>query len=283
MRAVTPAAAARPEPIDLRQLPLVLFRASSQQWGDLLRDYLLRGFGGGAQPYSADDIARSVAALDLLRHFVVEAAARAPDADRLDVELRLGDLTAGDFAVLQGTLDHARQLAIAGEMLSLPPLPEVVALRNWFCDEIVAQSAGAVPTPWQFIDRMDSPVEIELAEWDHAQSPPDDECWLVADDHNRIVVASDGAQVLLGWSGMLVGQRLLAVIPERLREAHVAGFTHSVVTGDDRHLGVPLALPALRRDGSEIPITLTLSRHAAKRGRSVYLGRLTLVDSPPAS
>ncbi|HVE62769.1 MAG TPA: PAS domain-containing protein [Mycobacteriales bacterium] len=269
-------------PIELRQLPLVLFQAASQQWGDLLRDYLLRGIGGSAQPYSADSIARSVSALDLLRQAVAEGALQEPHAERIDVVLALGSVTAGDFAVLQGALDHGRQLAIAGEMLAPPTLPEVVALRNWFCDQVVDQTSDAEPDAWQFIDRIDAPVEVELAEWDSALSPPDDEAWLVADDHNRIVVASSAASTLLGWSGSLVGHRLLAVIPERLREQHVAGFTRSVLGGDDRLLGVPLALPALRRDGTEVAVTLTLSKHRARRGRAVYLGRLAPDESAAA-
>ena len=261
--------------VALRNLPVALFEASSHQWGDLLRDYLFRGLGGADQPYGVDDIGRSVAALDLVRRSVAAARSAAPAAERLDVDVNVLRASSSDFAILQGALDHARQLAVAGEMLAPPALPEVVIFRDWFCDEVLDQSAGAVPRPWEFVPRIDAPVEVELAEWDPAIAPGDTEPWLVADDHHRIIGASTAALELLGWSrGGLVGQRLLAVIPDRFRELHVAGFTRSVVTGEHRLLGVALSLPALARDGTEIPITLTLTRHPAKRGRLVYLGRL---------
>jgi PAS domain S-box-containing protein len=112
------------------------------------------------------------------------------------------------------------------------------------------------------------------AELDDGIVPSTDVAWIVGDEHNRIVAASPAAYALLGWSdGELVGQRLLVVIPPHLRERHVAGFTRSVVTGDQRLLGVPLELPALARDGREIPIVLTLTRHASGAG-NVYLGTL---------
>jgi len=261
--------------IVLRDLPVALFEASSPQWGDMLRDYLFRGLGGADQPFGVDDVGRSVAALDLLRRSVAAARAAEPAADRLVVEVTLVRASSSDFAILQGALDHARQLAVAGEMLALPSLPEVVVFRDWFCDEVLGQSAGAPPMPWEFVPRIDAPVEVELAEWDISIAPPDVEPWLVADDHHRIIGASSAAIALLGWSrGGLVGQRLLAVVPDRLRELHVAGFTRGVVNGEHRLLGVPLSLPALRRDGTEVAITLTLSRHAARRGRAVYLGRI---------
>ncbi|HVF18690.1 MAG TPA: PAS domain S-box protein [Mycobacteriales bacterium] len=261
--------------IILRGFPVALFEASSQQWSDVLRDYLLRGIGGADQPYGPDDIARSVRALDQVRTCAAFAVDREPDTDPLDVLIELQELTAGDFAVLQGALDHGRQLAIAGKTLTLPALPEVVALRDWMCEEILAQAAGGEATPWRFTEVVLDDGGLALAEWDVSLAPPDDEPWIIGDDHNRIIGVSSSAESILGWEpGELVGQRLLAVIPDRLREQHVAGFTRGVVNGEHRLLGQPLQLPALRKDGSEIPITLTLTRHAAKRARSVFIARL---------
>lgn len=261
--------------ITLRAFPVALFAAASAQWSDMLRDYVLRGIGGADQPYGVDDIARSVHALDVVRATVLGASTRGTTADRIDLDLTPGEVTAGDFAVLQGALDHARKLAIAGLTLALPSLPEVVALRDWMCEEVMGQSAGAPPSPWEFTAVVDAPLEGDLAAWDHSIAPPQDESWLVGDDRNRIIAASSAALALLGWAESdLVGQRLLAVIPEHLREQHVVGFTRSAVSGDYRLLGQPLPLPALARDGREIPITLTLTRHLAARGRAVFLARL---------
>ncbi len=266
----------QPAVVTLRGFPHALFAASSQQWSDVLRDYLLRGIGGADQPYGADDVARSVRALD-----VVRLAVEAPGDAAPDVVVRLRDASAGEFAVLQGALDDARRLAIAGETLALPSLPEVVALRDWICEEVMAQAAGGVPTPWTFVSRVDTPIEADLAVWDAAIEPPGTEPWLIGDDHNRIVAASVAASELLGWApGELIGQRLLAVIPDHLRERHVAGFTRGVVNGEHQLLGAPLALPALHSDGHELPITLTLTRHPARFGRVVFLARM---DPEPAA
>ena len=148
-------------------------------------------------------------------------------------------------------------------------------LRDWVCDQVMGQAAGGSASPWRFADGGSDEDAVALAEWDRGLAPPDDEPWLVGDDHNRIIGASSAALRLLGWQpDELVGQRLLAVIPDRLREQHVAGFTRGVVNGDHRLLGQALQLPALRKDGSEIGITLTLTRHSAKRGRMVFLARL---------
>ena len=264
-----------PQAIWLRDFPVALFMASSPQWSDVLRDYLLRGIGGADQPYDADDIARSVRALDLVRFAAEDTVTSAADVDPIDVLVELEGVTVGDYALLQGALDHGRKLALSGETLTVPSLPEVVALRDWMCDEVMSQAAGGAARRWQFAARMADAHEVELADWDRAIAPPDDVAWVVGDDHNRIIAASGSALDLLGWSAEeLVGQRLLAIIPDRLRERHITAFTRGVVNDEHRLLGVPLELPALMRDGREVEVLLTLSRHAAPRGRAVFLARL---------
>ena len=253
----------------LRAFPVALFTAAREQWEAMLREYALRGLGGTAQSYGADEVAQAGTALAL-----VDAAAAQLDPDAGDVDLPLEVEQPSAFAVLQGILDDAIRLARAGDLLVFPPLPEVVALRNWVCDEALGQSAGGSPTPWEFVT-LDARDEDEAAHWDRAVAPPDAVAWIVGDDHNRIVGVSPAALDLLGWTeDALVGQRLLAVIPPALREAHVAGFTRSALGGGGALLGRPVAVPALARDGREVPITLTLTRHAARGGRAVYLATM---------
>ena len=140
---------------------------------------------------------------------------------------------------------------------------------------MVEQAAGGAPKPWTLQTNADDAVDAEVADWDASILPPSAEAWLVGDDHNRIVAASPTAMTLLGWSSEdLVGQRLLVVIPHHLREAHIASFTRSAVSGEAPLLGRPLPLAALTQGGQHIPITLTLTRHSARRGRCVYLARL---------
>lgn len=257
--------------VEFLGVPVRMFEAAAEQWQGMLREYALRGLGGRSQPYSPDEIALAGAAVAA----VLATADVDEDALVADLAVDLGaDLVAG-LSILQGVLDDARQLIIDGDLLMLPPLPELIALRNWICEQATEQAAGANPVPWRLDAKLDDPADTTAAEWDASLVPPADIAWLVGDDRNRIVAASPAALALLGWEeGALVGQRLLVVIPHSLREAHIAGFTRSVVTEGGDLLGEPLALPALARDGSEIPITLTLTRHSARAGRHVYLARL---------
>lgn len=247
-----------------------MLEAGSQQWAAMLREYALRGYGGHAQPYSQDEIAQAGQALA-----AVENAARGAGGLVVDVVVELGPDTVRGLSMLQGVLDDCRQLIKQGELLVLPPLPEIVALRNWICEQAAEQAAGGPPSPWRLESPKDDPADTAAAQWDHSLVPPADSAWLVGDDHNRIVAASPAALALLGWTAEeLLGQRLLVVIPPALREAHIAGFTRSVLSGGGDLLGQPLSLPALSRGGREIMITLTLTRHAARAGRHVYLARL---------
>jgi PAS domain S-box-containing protein len=250
-------------------LPVGMFGAAAEQWEAMLREYTLRGMGGEQQPYSASEVTQAGSALGIVAEAVLTA-----DPTAGDVTLSLTDHTAADLSLLQGILDDARHLALAGELLVLPSLPEVVALRDWICGETSEQTAGADPTPWS-LEITDDPADTMAPEWDESLVPPADTAWLVGDDRNRIVAASPAALQLLGWTDEdLVGQRLLVVIPHSLREAHIAGFTRSVVAGGGDLLGRPLSLPALSRNGQEIPIVLTLTRHSARAGRHVYLAQL---------
>ncbi len=250
--------------VQLARFPTVLFAAAQEQWESLLREYSLRVLGGRQQSFGHEEINLGRAALNL----VADAAAEHPTAD----DLILAVDQPSDFAVLQAVLHDARRLSIRGELLSVPTLPELAALRNWLCEEVPNQAAGAAPSPWRAGLIHEDPDGPPAPEWDPAIAPPQDVAWLMGDDHNRIVGASKAALDLLGWSADLNGQRLLAIIPPEMREAHIAGFIRSVVSGEAPLSGIPLALPALRADGTQVPIWLTLTRHSARRGRHVYLG-----------
>jgi PAS domain S-box-containing protein len=263
--------------LTLESFPVVLFAAADEQWAGMLREYELRGFGTAQQAYGAPDIAAAARALRTVNAALSEhtrSSGTTALADRVRLRLTVGERGAGDFAIMQAVLEDARRLAIAGQLLALPTLPEIAALRDWVCEQVAAQLAGAPPTPWEFQSALRVAPSAGPVELEDGIAPPADVAWIVSDEHNRIVGASPAALALLGWpDGELIGQRLLAVIPPHLRERHVAGFTRSVVTGDERLLGVPLELPALHRDGGEVPILLTLTRHA-NHGANVYLGTL---------
>jgi PAS domain S-box-containing protein len=68
------------------------------------------------------------------------------------------------------------------------------------------------------------------------------------------------AEVLFGWSRLeAVGRRLAdTIIPERYREAHVKGLKRFIETGEAPVLNKQIEISALRRDGREFPVELTI-------------------------
>ena len=159
----------------------------------------------------------------------------------------------------------------------LPSLPEIVALRNWVCDEVTAQAAGGRALALEARARPPSTRPVMAApEWDPALLPTGDDTrgWSVT-TATASLRRAPVPLALLGWTADdLIGQRLLVVIPHALREAHIAGFTHSVVSGGGDLLGQPLELPALRRDGTEIADHADADPAPCPVGRHVYLARI---------
>jgi PAS domain S-box-containing protein len=64
----------------------------------------------------------------------------------------------------------------------------------------------------------------------------------------------------------IVGRPLAALIPERFRDAHAAGVTRLAGGGAPSLLGRTVEVAALRRDGTEFPIELSLTSWQGKDG-----------------
>ena len=59
----------------------------------------------------------------------------------------------------------------------------------------------------------------------------------------------------------VIGRQMVELlVPPRLREAHVAGLQHYLATGEGPVLGRRIEVPAVRADGSEFPIELSIVR-----------------------
>lgn len=245
--------------------PAELFHAMHEATEDLMRDYQLTAMGGD-EPFTLTDIAIARQA----KRWVAARTDREADGASLQLDLSMEQVAA--FPVLQAILDHANRLAREERLLVPPVLPELVALRNWMCDQVVGQPRGAPREAWHLPATLEEPARAP-ATWPELSDLPSGEAWLVGDDANRIIGASPAALELLGWES-LVGERILAVIPPAFRERHIAAFTRGVVRGEYRFLGQPLSVRALRSDGTEVDVTLTLSRHPAEGHRSVFMARL---------
>jgi PAS domain S-box-containing protein len=104
---------------------------------------------------------------------------------------------------------------------------------------------------------------------------------IVADMQMRIVYANVAAAELLGWGdGELPGQDLVAVVPVRLRERHRAGFLRYATTGERRLVGAgAVQLRALRRDGTEVDVDLTLGATEDSSGEALTVATLRDVST----
>ncbi len=80
------------------------------------------------------------------------------------------------------------------------------------------------------------------------------------DAKGEVVLWNTHAAELFGYSDEeMIGETLLALIPERFRDAHVAGIQR-VVEGGERHvIGQTAELAALHADGREFPMELSLA------------------------
>jgi PAS domain S-box-containing protein len=289
-------------PVVLLQVPPTLWMAARQHHDALLRELVL---------YLAehdDDVVVDLVTADLARGLVssalvarverlrAEGAAQealvdghpsplpwAPPA--LDLDLRLPPEVGPGYGALQDALDVAERLAVAGLLLVRPGLPEIVTVRDWVCEQVQSQLLGVAPTPWPGTadERFETAVDPRTEpDWDLEDVLGSGRGVVAADDANRIVGISPGLADRLGWDPQeLVGRRVVTLIPPALREAHVAGFTRHLTTGEAHVIGVPLVLPVQRSDGTEVRCRFLVEQRSAAAGRALYLAWIE-PDEPPA-
>ncbi|GAB2672477.1 ATP-binding protein [Thalassiella azotivora] len=261
-------------PVVLRDLPVRLWAAAQQHADTMLRELLLHRMEAlAAEPLRPhDDLAEADTALTLLVTAVDDAVAAEPGADVVDVHLVADVRTLPGIAVLQDVLDQAERLAEDGDLLALPGLPEVVALRDWCCGQVVAQVQGVPAKAWEGVGCGEELAVDVTTEWDATAVSESPAAVVAADERNRLVAVSAGAARLLGWAVEdLVGRRVVALVPDRLREAHVAGFTQHLVNGRRRILGRTVELPALHASGRELPCRMRIEVDRTRSGRPVFV------------
>jgi two-component system sensor histidine kinase/response regulator len=92
------------------------------------------------------------------------------------------------------------------------------------------------------------------------------DAFVAIDAEGRITEWNRQAEAVFGWSRADALGRLLAetVIPPRYREAHARGLRHFLETGEGPLLNRAIEITALRREGAEFPIDLTIAPIRAK-------------------
>jgi PAS domain S-box-containing protein len=287
----------------LASMPATLWISARQHHDAILRELVLHQ---AQHPdldvdLAAADDARTAISNALVRaideaHATGQARPALPDGhpsplpwvpEQLDLCLSVPAGGAGGFAALQDVLDVAERLAVAGDLLCRPGLPEIVAVRDWACEQVIAQLSGIHASPWPGTaqERFEIAVNArpdEQPDWDSGVVVDCDLGVIAADEANRIVAISRPLADLLGWDpAELTGRRVVAVIPPALREAHVAGFSRHLTTGEAHVLGVALVLPVLCKDGSEVRCRFLVERAATAHDRPIYLAWISPVDDEP--
>ncbi|QHS15749.1 PAS domain S-box protein [haloarchaeon 3A1-DGR] len=85
---------------------------------------------------------------------------------------------------------------------------------------------------------------------------------LTIDENSRIVYANPAIEDILGYTPEeLVGSSKMRIIPERLRPVHGAALASYVETGERNIDWNGVELPALHKDGHEVPTLISLREH----------------------
>ena len=176
------------------------------------------------------------------------------------------------FQTLSDAIEASLRLTGEGRILTPPTQPEVRAFRQWLCDEVVEQARGRAPRPWSFAAADDIPAP-EPWPWDLSTVRTSTTGLLAADETNCILAVSREALDILGYDdpAELEGRRLVTIIPERYRQAHIAGFTLHLLVGRQPLLARPVEVPALRADGSETRVELVVTVDRMDHDRILFL------------
>lgn len=84
---------------------------------------------------------------------------------------------------------------------------------------------------------------------------------IVADDHGHVVEWNAGAEKIFGFSASeIVGHSMSRIVPHHLRAAHKAGLEAAGRAGGTRLLNRTVEIDGVRKDGTEVPIELTIGR-----------------------
>lgn len=275
----------------LLNTPLLLHTAWQEHAEALLREYLLVSLDSDDP---AEALAAHAAASDAisLLHQHIPQPRLGEDAEELMANavepavssrrevLPVPRTSVPHFQVLDQAMDTALLLAESGAFLTPPIQPELRELRRWFCREVSRQGDGEPPTRWSSDPTAAPAVALPPISWPDEVSV-EGQALIAADDASRIVVANQLACQLLGYQEpeQLLGRRLVAIIPARYHQAHLAGFTLHLSNGRSPLLGRTVVVPVLRGDGTEIAVELLVESHQQTAGRHLFVARMRPVPA----
>lgn len=95
---------------------------------------------------------------------------------------------------------------------------------------------------------------------------------ITVDEKSTIVFASRACQKIFGYApDELTGKNLTMVMPGAFRDAHLAGFAHFLTSGEKRFDWTGVELPGLHREGTEVPLEVSLGEFS-RNGRRYVTG-----------
>jgi PAS domain S-box-containing protein len=277
--------------VRLQRVPLLMHVAWQEHAAALLREHLLHSLGDDGGDVLSEHAHASEAMSLLYSQLPVPVLGAAPEelmagateplVTAEDVVLEVPLSTVAHFATLDRLLRRSLEEARAGHFLCPPTQPEIEEMRRWLCSEVARQAAGdTTEVPWvarsdvrvAVVDRVDGAVVHEL----HAE---DGEALVATDESSVVVAVSPAAVELLGYASAedLLGRRVIAIVPERFRQAHIAGTTLHATNGRDNLLGVPVRVPMVRADGSEVDVELRVDPEAHDEGPVAFVARFRAV------
>ncbi|AXR81525.1 PAS domain S-box protein [Natrarchaeobaculum sulfurireducens] len=96
---------------------------------------------------------------------------------------------------------------------------------------------------------------------------------LTIDEDSTIVFANPAIKDVLGYTpDELIGSSKMILIPPRLRDAHAAGLEAYLRTGEKHIDWDGIELPALHKDGHEIPVLVSLREHDENGDSRLFTG-----------
>lgn len=123
---------------------------------------------------------------------------------------------------------------------------------------------SAMPDPMSGRDTEAEMLTVEEARAVFDASP---DGVAVVDDEGYIRAVNPKIEQLFGWTAdELVGEPVEILLPERLREAHRGHRGAWMRAPQDRPMGVGMELLAVRRDGTEFPVEVSLSSWRHEEG-----------------
>jgi PAS domain S-box-containing protein len=200
----------------------------------------------------------------------------------LMVNRRYAEVFELDRAAITGKTDHELFPKKAADAFRAMDSRVVTAAQALTEEEMAPQADGphhfiSVKSPLR--DQSDQVYAIFGISTDVTEQRRAEEALRASEQRNRLIVESaldavvtiDGAGVITGWNSQAeaifgwqrseaLGRRVDEIImPERFRGAHREGLARHIATGDRSVLDKRVELVALRRDGEEFPIELSIT------------------------